>query len=110
MAYNPYFPQTYQPYQPQVMTPPTIRADIVQVENEQAAENYPLSSGSQMMISRDESAIFVKSITPTGVRLDVFVKRPPTPQKPSFDPAAYVTKDELEARVAALIAEIGGKE
>ena len=108
MAYNPYFPQTYQPY-PQMMTPPTIRSEIVQVDNEEAAANYPVGSGmSQMMIAKDDSAIFVKSATPNGSRLDVFVKRPQAPQKPAFDPSAYVTKEELETRVAALIAEMKG--
>lgn len=101
MAYNPYFPQTYQPMMyPQMMTPPTIRAEIVQVDNEQAAENYPVNNGaSQMMIAKDDSAIFVKSVTPNGTRMDVFVKRPPAPQKPPFDPAAYVRRDEIAALV-----------
>lgn len=95
MAYNPYFPQSYQPMY-QMMTPPTIRAEIVQVENEEAAANYPVNNGaSQMMIARDDSAIFVKSVSQNGTRLDVFVKRPPAPQKPPFDPSAYVRRDEI---------------
>lgn len=111
MAY-PYFPQNYQPmYPPQMMTPPTIRAEIVQVDNEEAAANYPVGNGaSQMMIAKDDSAIFVKTASPNGTRLDVFVKRPAAPQKPPFDPSAYVTKEELEARIAALMGEKKGAE
>ena len=43
-----YFPATYQPmypqYQPQ-MTPPTIRAEIIQVDSEDQAANYPVNAG-----------------------------------------------------------------
>lgn len=116
MAWNPqsYFPMGYQQYQPQMqspqmqvpqmMTPPTIRAEIVQVDNEQAAANYPVGAGaSQMMIARDDSAIFVKTATPNGqYTLDVFQKRAPAPTQPQFDATAYVTREEFEARLAAL--------
>ena len=96
MAY--YQPYSYQP----VMSPPTIRAEIVQVENEQAAANYPVGTGmSQMMIARDDSAIFVKSVSPNGATMDVYIRRPPAPPEPKFVPGEYVRKDEI----AALIAE-----
>lgn len=120
MAFNP-FPVGYQPYNPyqqyqpqmqqaqqqqQMMTPPTIHAEIVQVDGEQAAAQYPVGAGaSQMMIARDDSAIFVKTALANGqYQLDVFTKRPPTPVAPPFDPAAYVTKEELESRLAAILA------
>ncbi len=106
---NPYFPVNYQPFQmyqqnPQMMTPPTIRAEIVQVDGEQAAAAYPVGAGaSQMMIARDDSAIFVKTAGANGqTNLDVFVKRPSKPTTPPFDVSAYVTRDEFEARLAAL--------
>lgn len=113
---NPYFqppayqqqtvPQTQQTPPTQVMTPPTIRAEIVQVENEAAAEQYPVGAGaSQMMIAKDDSAIFVKTAhanePPT---LDVYIKRQPAPPKPVFDPAEYLRKDEFETRLAAFLA------
>lgn len=83
------------------MTPPTIRAEIVQVDGEQAAAQYPVGAGmSQMMISRDDSAIFVKSATANGYTLDVFVKRPPAPEPTPFNPAEYVRLDALPALVA----------
>ena len=106
MAYDPraYFPQNYYPmYQPpQQMTPPTIHAEIVQVDNEQAAANYPVGAGaSQMMIARDESAIFVKTAGQNGATLDVFAKRPSKPATQSVDLSEYVRRDEIEALVAA---------
>lgn len=115
--YNSGFPATYQPlYQPyqqpvmqqpvqptqmsganQMMTPPTIRAEIVQVKGEDAASAFPVNAGaSQMMISQDESEIYIKSATANGFTLDVYVKRPPAPPAPAFDPSEYVRKDEME--------------
>lgn len=96
MAYNPYFPQPYQPYQPQTFTP-TIRTEIVQVDNEEAAKAYPVGAGStQMMIARDDSAIFVKSALQNGqYNLEVYVKRPPAPAPEPFDPSQFVRRDEL---------------
>lgn len=123
--YNPYTPGYQQPvYQPQpvqqpmqppagqqqpapqMMTPPTIHAEIVQVDGEQAAAQYPVGAGaSQMMISRDDSAIFVKTATPNGqYTLDVFVKRPPAPEAAPFNPAEYVRRDEVSALVADAVA------
>lgn len=96
--------QNQQPQQQQMMTPPTIRAEIVQVDSEEAASNYPVGPGSsQMMIAKDDSAIFVKTAMANGQSsLDVFVKRPRTPQKPAFDPDKYVTREELEKRLQAI--------
>jgi len=102
-------PQMQQPQQQaqltqQSLTPPTIHADIVQVDNEQAAANFPVGAGaSQMMIAKDDSAIFVKSAMPNGqTTLDVFVKRPPAPPKPEYDLGNFVTREELEERLSAL--------
>lgn len=94
------------PANQQMMTPPTIRAEIVQVDGEEAAGNYPVGAGSsQMMIARDDSAIFVKTAAANGqgYTLDVFVKRPPAPVKPPVDMGAYVTRDELPELLAAFL-------
>ena len=120
MLFNGGFPTTYQPYtyQPynqlgtqmpsanqQSMTPPTIRAEIVQVDNEDAANAYPVGVGtSQMMIAKDDSAIYVKTALANGqATLDVFVKRPRTPQKPPVNLDDYVTRAELESRLEAIL-------
>ena len=123
MAYNYYYPATYQPFyqqpgyqyqqplysqaqtqQTSQMTP-TIHAEILQVDNETAATNYPVAAGaSQMMIAKDDSAIFVKSAYANGsYNLDVFEKRPTKPSTQSLDLGAYVTHDELENRLAAIV-------
>ena len=98
-----------QPQQPQMMTPPTIRAEIVQVDGEDAANRYPVGAGaSQMMIARDDSAIYVKTAAANGqgFTLDVFEKRPPAPVKPPVDMGAYVTRDELEERLGAILGAV----
>lgn len=121
MAYNNGFPVTYpqiftqyqQPYPqyqqaaPQAssgMTPPTVHADIYQVGSEQEAANFPVAAGaSQMMVAKDDSAIYVKTAYANGQSvLDVFVKRPPAPPEKPVDLTAYVTREELEQRLAAL--------
>ncbi|MBQ3330791.1 MAG: hypothetical protein IJG87_06395 [Ruminococcus sp.] len=120
MAYNPqlYFPQAYQapqfpmyqPQQPQAFTPPTIRAEIIQVENEDAAANYPVGAGaSQMMIAKDDSAIFIKSATANGSTLEVYTRRPQEAPKPSFDLSEYVRKDEVKALINEAVAPLMAK-
>ena len=89
------------------MTPPTIRAEIVQVDGEQAAMQYPVGAGmSQMMIARDETAIFVKTATANGYTLDVFDKRPPAPQPAPFNPDEYLRLSALPGIVAAEVQSV----
>lgn len=97
--------QVQQPVQQTTMTPPTIHAEIIQVDNEQVAENHPMSAGtSQMMIAKDDSAIFVKTMYANGqYNLDVYLKRPEKPKKPEVDMRAYVTRDELENRLKEIL-------
>lgn len=85
------------------MTPPTIHAEIVQIDGgEEVAAQYPVGVGmSQMMIARDDSAIFVKTATANGYTLDVFDKRPPAPQPAPFNPDEYVRLSALPELVAA---------
>lgn len=95
-------PQQQQTAASPMMTPPTIHAEIVQVDGEQAAHQYPVGAGaSQMMMAKDESAIFVKAATANGYTLEVFDKRPPAPTPPPFNPAEYVRLDALPGLVAA---------
>lgn len=117
MAYNAYFPATYQPFYPQypqqsqqqMMTPPTIRAEIVQVGSKTEAANFPVGAGqTQMMIMRDDSAIYIKSAFANGqANLDEYVKKPHEPEKPVAD---YITREEFEQRISALQRKVVGNE
>lgn len=119
--YNGGFPVGYQPYQmpyynqpqPQqssAMTLPTIRAEIIQVDDETAASNYPVAIGTpQMMISKDDKCIFVKTSYANGqYQLDIYEKRPPKAQRATPDLSAYVTREELEKRLESLTGGHGG--
>lgn len=121
MAYNNGFPVSYQQFyqpqigyqqsigmqpqqnQPQMMTPPTIHAEIVQIADRNEAVNFPVGAGqAQMMMTRDDSAIFVKSAFANGQSsLVEYTRKTPEPQTPSAD---YVTREEFERRLAELSA------
>ena len=89
------------PYYPQItppvvngMTPPTIHADIIQVSSEQEALNIPVNAGaSKMMMLRDDSAIFIKSVDPNSQPTMDIYRREAQSIIPS--PSDYVTRDEL---------------
>ena len=122
MAYNNGFPMSYQqfyqpqyqqPYNnfqngnnqipqqasPQMMTPPTIHAEIVQINDKNEAVNFPVGAGqAQMMITKDDSVIFIKSAFANGQsNLVEYVRKAPEPQTVSAD---YITRDEFERRLA----------
>ena len=112
---NPYIQPQFQQYQAQQqpqqqqaqgMTPPTVHADIIQIASEQEGMNFPVAAGaSQMMILKDESAIMVKTAFANGqTTLAIYDKRPPAPAEKPIDLTLYVTREELESRLAALVA------
>ena len=83
------------------MSKPTVHADIIQIENEAAGENEPVDAGtSQMMITKDESAILIKSVLANGETImDVYRKQPKAPKKAEPE---YVTREEFERWVAEI--------
>lgn len=111
-GYNPYQMQYQQPmqaaqqaYTPQNFSQPTIRAEIVQIDgDEPEAQNFPVQTGStQMMINKSGTKIFIKTVYANNqTNLDVFVKQPHTtvPTQPDFE--NFVTKEELEKRLAMI--------
>lgn len=86
----------------QGLTPPTIRAEIVQVDSMDAIDRFPMAAGtSQMFMTKDEANIVVRSMYANGQHSDdIYDKRPPAPPAPTLNPAEYVRKDELEALIA----------
>lgn len=90
----------------QMMTPPTIRAEIIQIEDEAAADRFPLAGGaSQMFMTRAEDKIIIKTMGQDGpMPLVIYEKRPPAPPAPKFDPSEYVRRDEVETLVSAALA------
>ena len=83
------------------MTKPTVHADIIQIENEAAGENEPVDAGtSQMMITKDESVIMVKSVLANGeTTMEIYRKQPKAAKPPEPE---YVTREEFDRWVAAI--------
>lgn len=107
-GYQPGYPQQYRDMynnvpsmqNPQLMTPPTIHAEIIQVSGRDEAAGWPVGQGqSQMMMARDDSAIYIKSVFANGQASMVeYVK-----SVPKAEPAPeYVTRQELEERLAEI--------
>lgn len=122
MAYNPYFPTGYsgyptypqpiQPQPPQNFTRPTIHAEIIQIEGDrEEAENYPVQTGgTQMMINKAETKIFIKTVYANGqYNVDEFVKQAPAPKPPEINYEDFVTWDKLEKRLSELNKKEGEK-
>ena len=106
-----YWPQYQQPQMMQQAGPaagnpqmslPTVHADILQVADEEAMEKQPVDAGtSQMMITRDETVIGVKSVLANGEStLDIYRKQPKAPK--AAEPE-YITRTEFERRIAEMI-------
>lgn len=78
------------------MTPPTIHAEIIQIENEKEVDDAVVpANSSQMFMTRDEKVIIVKSASANGAEVVTYDRRPPAPEPPKFDPRVYPTRDEV---------------
>lgn len=97
--------QPQQPAQQQMMTAPTIRAEIIQVDDMAAIDRHAVTPGtSQMFMTKDEQNIVVRSMYANGQHSDdIYDKRPPAPPEPKLNPAEYVRKDELSALIAEVL-------
>jgi len=108
MAQNAQQPQAQQ--QSGQMTPPTIRAEIIQAENLDAIDRYPQAAGTtQMYMTRDECYIVIRTALANGEHTDViYDRRPPEPPAPKINPEEYVRKDEIAALIAETIQNMKG--
>lgn len=104
MAYN---PQMYMPYQmPQypAYQPQGRMAEIIPMDSVEAGEAFSTPIGTTtVMIGKDDSFMAIKVNGVNGQSsYTVFDRRPPAPPAPVFDPALYVTREEMEQRLSAL--------
>lgn len=81
----------------QTTTRPTIRADIVQVDSEEAGRTFPVAAGDkQIMITKDEQTILIKEMLGNGQSITTYYDaRPQAAPEQGPDMSAYVTRDEL---------------
>lgn len=93
----PYYQYTAQPMQQPVQQQtqnmmPVIQTSIIQAENYDVVDKYQIANGqSQMFITKDENAIYIKSATANGTVIEFYAKQP-APKPPE-----YVTVDQLKA-------------
>lgn len=115
MAY-PYFPAGYQPYQPQMMQNYQQQQNgIIWVQGIEAMKSYPVGAGQSVLLMDSESNCFgIKTADASGMPLPLRIfdyterkaaqERVREPHGASVDLSAYVTREELEARIAQLSA------
>lgn len=86
----------------QGLTPPTIRAEIVQVDDMDAINHINITPGTpQMFWTKDEHTIVVRTMYANNQHSDrIWKEQPPEPPAPTLNPADYVRKDELQALIA----------
>ena len=96
--------QQAQPMQQGQQQPSSRMVEVVPASSEQAAKEFPVPAGAtQMIIGNDDSFIAVKAVSMTGqITFDIYDKRPPAPPEKPVDLGAFVTRDELEKRLAEL--------
>lgn len=85
----------------QMMTPPTIHAEIVQVNGKEEAINFPVGTGqTQMMMAKDESSIFIKTTFANGQStIFEYAKKPEENNSSKVD---YITREEFERRISEI--------
>ena len=121
----PYYP-AYQPqlYQNQYMPQTQQQNGLIWVQGIEAAKSYPVSAGQSVLLMDSESnAFFIKTADASGMPLPLRVfdytertanNAPKTAQEthtePSIDLSAYVTRDELESRIAQIRADYEHKD
>lgn len=100
MAFNPWFPANYQPYQPQYQqqSVQTRAVEAIPVDDENAVVGFPVALGATaLFISKNDRFVAFKSNNMNGEsEVMFFDRRPPAPAPEPFDPSQYVRRDELD--------------
>lgn len=98
-------PQYQQPQQP-VQQQASRMTEVFPAASEKAVLEFPVQAGATvMMVANDDSFVAIKEASVTGQINTVFYdRRPPEPAEAPVDLTAYVTRDELDQRLAALTA------
>jgi hypothetical protein len=110
--YPQFYPQYQQPYQmPQYQQMPQQQAqassrmtEVFPAASEKTVLEFPVTAGTtQMFVATDDSFIAIKEASVTGqITTQFYDKRPPAPPEKPVDLTAFVTREELEQRLAAL--------
>ena len=120
MAFNPYFPATYQnPYMPQYQ-PQQQSGGLIWVQGEAGAKSHPVGAGQSVLLMDSESnRFFIKSADASGMPLPlrIFDYAERTAQNAhtattvtNVDTSGFVTREEFEARIAQICAKYSDTE
>lgn len=104
---NPMYPATYNPYLAQMQTQMQTQTKVIEVVPidtiEEGAKIQVQMGGTVLGFARDDSFVTLKAVGLNGQdQFIVYDRRPPAPPAPVFDPSVYVTREEMESRLAAL--------
>ena len=119
----PYYP-AYQQQMYQNQYTPQQSSGLIWVQGIEAAKSYPVSAGQSVLLMDSESnAFFIKTADASGMPLPLRIfdytertanSAPKAAQEthtePSIDLSAYVTRDELESRIAQIRADYEHKD
>lgn len=112
----PFYPATYQnPYMQQYQ-PQQQSGGLIWVQGEAGAKSYPVSAGQSVLLMDSESnRFFIKSADVSGMPLPLrifdyterkdAVKQPDSATAAGLDVSRFVTHEELESRIAAILAQ-----
>lgn len=113
---NYYYPNGYQPTQPQIMTaqPHSNSSNgVIWVQGEAGAKAYPVAAGNSVLMMDIESpTVYMKTVEANGMPqplkvYDLIEKTPRNaPNSSPNDESVYVTKKEFEAFRAQIMADI----
>ena len=115
----PQYQQMQQPAQQQIQQPSSRMAEVFPAASEKTVLEFPVQAGTTVMfVANDDTFTAIKEASVTGQITTVFFdlkeasvtgqittvffdRRPPSAAEKPVDMALYVTRDELEKRLAA---------
>lgn len=97
---QPFQGQQYQ----QQQAPQSRMTEVFPAASEKTVLDFPVASGNTVLfIATDDSFTAIKEVSVAGqITIQFYDKRPPAPSEKPFDPAVFVTREELDQRLAAL--------
>lgn len=101
--------QTHAPAPAQMMARTTIPCELIQIDSLAEVDRFQMQPGTtQIFVTRAEDLFIVREQGQSGYSLKRYPLAPPEPPKPDIDPRNYVTKDELDAKLAQYFGQAGG--
>lgn len=93
----------------QVMTPPTIRCEIIQITDPAEVDRYQMQPGAtQIFVTRAEDLFIVREQGQAGYSIKRYPLEPPEPPKPPINPGDYLTREEFDAFRAQIMGQASG--